>query len=488
MDTQGASSRRKRQGGGANKAPTKKRAVRSRAPPKLPPPVYKATIKELAETGASKASSSAADVDSAILLRIKKCLDRANHPNTPEAEAKAAFHIGSRLMGQYNVSQAEVLAHESASAQKRYAGQSVVSIVRFDGDKDKTVRNQGYNNNIYQAMATFFDCKLYTLSNHSSVDITFYGIAENTVAAAMAFEMAYNLIAEWSRAYKGTGSRNSYCHGIGNELYKAAVREKEEEEKQATEAESEARAAKARQEEAHRAAELSRLAPVHEPPETAPSPIPDASNKGDSSHTNRSTSPSERTSRKKKRSNHRDKAQDEPDESDYGSGVSDEDFDESDEDDAGPDFTVKDEQDLDLLGDLDKAIEKLVKPEPSSSGVSPAEALASIPLPPKAQSDDTNLLHKREKTPKDTAKGKSPSSSSKPLKSEAEIEVKWASHSQLVVFRETATKIADDYIEDAGLKLRKPSRKRHYIHDVSAYTQGKQDSKKIDVRRKRGAD
>ena len=47
-----------------------------------------------------------------------------------------------------------------------------------------------------------------------SLELTFYGIAENTVAAAISFEMAYNLIAEWARPYKGVGSKNGYSLGV----------------------------------------------------------------------------------------------------------------------------------------------------------------------------------------------------------------------------------------------------------------------------------
>ena len=99
------------------KKPTTKRTTK-----KLPAPLYKASIKSLADTGTIKVTSSTADLDNGIIQRIKKCLDRANHPTTPEAEAKAALHLASRLMGQYNVSQAEVLAHETPSAQRQYAG------------------------------------------------------------------------------------------------------------------------------------------------------------------------------------------------------------------------------------------------------------------------------------------------------------------------------------------------------------------------------
>ncbi|KAL5325510.1 hypothetical protein ACEPPN_006637 [Leptodophora sp. 'Broadleaf-Isolate-01'] len=75
-------------------------------------------------------------------------------------------------------------------------------------------------------MKRFFDCKFYSTTNYSSLELTFYGITENTVAAAMSFEMAYNLIAEWARPYKGVGSKNSYSLGVSDELNRMAVKEK----------------------------------------------------------------------------------------------------------------------------------------------------------------------------------------------------------------------------------------------------------------------
>ena len=95
--------------------PPRKRTARPPAPT-----LYKASVKELAETDTIRVTSSTVDVDDVIVLRIKKCLERANHPNTLEAEAKAAIHLASRLMGRYNVSQAEVLAHEGPSTQRQY--------------------------------------------------------------------------------------------------------------------------------------------------------------------------------------------------------------------------------------------------------------------------------------------------------------------------------------------------------------------------------
>lgn len=92
---------------GTHEAPLRKRNARPLSTPKLAPSLYKASIKELAETGTIRARSSTSGVDDGIIQRIRKCLERANHPNTAEAEAKVAFYLASRLMGQYNLSQAE---------------------------------------------------------------------------------------------------------------------------------------------------------------------------------------------------------------------------------------------------------------------------------------------------------------------------------------------------------------------------------------------
>ncbi len=63
-------------------------------------------FKELAETGTIRVTSLTADINNVIVLRIKKCLKHANHPNTLEAEAKAVIYLALRLIGRYNVLQA----------------------------------------------------------------------------------------------------------------------------------------------------------------------------------------------------------------------------------------------------------------------------------------------------------------------------------------------------------------------------------------------
>src|SRR5438876_815393 len=109
-------------------------------------------------------------------------------------------------------------------------------------------------------MEVFFDCKSYTCKGCFSVDWVFYGLAENTVAAAMAFEMVYNVVVGWSMRYKGN-DRPSYVLGACDELWLMAKDERAAEEERARGAERDAIAARAREEEAERRAQLDRLAP-----------------------------------------------------------------------------------------------------------------------------------------------------------------------------------------------------------------------------------
>src|SRR4051812_32859968 len=125
----------------------------------LPPPRQTAKVKELAEEKTFDHVTT--EVEANILARIRKCLDRANHPNTPEMEAKAALHMSSRLMAQYNVTQADVLAQATDSGeQKQYAGQSTVSI---SSTKDRYTRaiSQTWVHDVASAMMVFFDCNSY---------------------------------------------------------------------------------------------------------------------------------------------------------------------------------------------------------------------------------------------------------------------------------------------------------------------------------------
>ncbi|OBT43814.1 hypothetical protein VE00_06301 [Pseudogymnoascus sp. WSF 3629] len=438
--------------GGDNARPQRKR---KRAPPKLPQPLYKAVVKDLAESGTIRVSSSTADIDNTILERIKKCLDRANHPGTPEAEAKVALHRASRLMGQYNVTQAEVLAHEPPSAQRNYAGQSNVEIVRVDGDIFKSVKHQNYVNTLLNAISLFFDCKSYSTTYNHYLKLTFYGIAQNTVTAALSFEMVYNLITEWARPHRGTGPRNSHTIGASDGLYKMAKKRKADELAEAKKAEKEATEAKIRQEELERQAQLDRLAPhVDDEPVDLGSPEPAAP----------AYEPSEASS-DENMTDYEDSVKDEPlSDSELpgaGRGVNahspimiDED---SRDDCAEPDFKVEGGTMDDIWGDLNDEIDSFIRRG------------TAAPAPNTEEPSHTSVP---EKNP-----GASPDVDQEP-------ESKWASQMQLDVFRATATKIADEYLNRRGVKLMNGRIRSNVIRDRNAYKQGERDGKKIDVHRK----
>lgn len=446
--------------------PPRKRRNTKRGPPKLTPALYRAVVTKLADAGTIRVSSSTADVDNAVLQRIKKCLQRANHPNTPEAEAKAAFHLASRMMSQYNVTQAEALADECEDEQRKYAGQSRVAIERADSDSSKRVKYQGYVTELARAMEKFFDCKSYS-SQSNRMEWTFYGIAENTIAAAMTFEMAYNLICEWARSYTGIASKNSYCIGVAEELHRTARREMRDQEKQAREAEVASMQARIRQEQAERQAQLDRLnaPPGDDTRSTAPAVELAHSTEGfRSDHDDARDITSQRAHGEDEISNIDQDLVDEDDESDAG-------------DYAQPDFSQNDTVHIDLTGDIDDEIMKLVKPEPTDS----KGPLSVIDPPPPPTSPKTH--------PSGTQVAGAGYASPVSIKQEEEEDAKdtslWASSMQLITFRATASKIADDFLESKGLKLKSRKSKTSGVSDFAAYEQGILDSKKIDVRRKR---
>lgn len=220
----------------------------------------KATVEEVANTTVMMEKSSTANIDESILLKMKKCLDRAKHPNTPEREAEAALLMLSRYMAKYNITQAEVLAREPQEKHQTFTGHSVVSLRHRDQYSNKQVQHSVYLGTLCRAMGRFFQAKFFVTSCTNRREVTFYGIAGNTVTAAHAFEMVYNLMSHWALRFDGRSEQNSYCLGLCRELRRTAEREQEDEERRAKENEENATAARVREEERQRQAELERLA------------------------------------------------------------------------------------------------------------------------------------------------------------------------------------------------------------------------------------
>ncbi|MCJ1264958.1 hypothetical protein MMC22_004833 [Lobaria immixta] len=211
--------------------------ARKKRAPKVVQPAQKAEVTMLAADPKTENQNSTAKpaVEERILERIRKCLTKANHPGTPEAEAKAAFRMGSILMSQHNITQAQAFEKEKEEDQARLGGESLVAITT--AKHDKKVINYAFTGSLAQAMTIFFDCKCYSTARRSATTWTFYGIATNTAAAAMSFEMAYNLTLDWASSKRGGSPRHSYCLGVAEGLIKIAKTEKADENEKAKESE-----------------------------------------------------------------------------------------------------------------------------------------------------------------------------------------------------------------------------------------------------------
>jgi hypothetical protein len=418
-----------------------------------PPPRQTAKVKELAEEKTSDHVTT--EVEANILARIRKCLDRANHPNTPEMEAKAALHMSSRLMAQYNVTQADVLAQATNSAeQKQYAGQSTVSI---SSTKDRTAKviSQTWVHDVAAAMMMFFDCNSYSTALTSSIEWTFYGIAPNTTAAAIAFEMAHNLILEWARGKKGAA--NSYCLGVANGLWEMAREEKRHEEREAKKREQETLSVRLQQEQLERHKELDRLhtdVGVAETQMTV-SAVPF----GDEDVVQPGPTLGDNTT------GHDHSSSDSDDE--VGHTVFDNETEEEME--AQPTFTVEQSMSLDPEADFEAELQRILKCEPSwpsFSKIKPDDTTS----PSRVERDLSGLLDVKPNLEDDEP----PSETSL-----------WTSASQLTLFRANAQKIAEEYIKSTNTKLRAGRARVPSVRDYGAYEQGRKDSRKIDVKRRR---
>ncbi|CAK1366988.1 unnamed protein product [Cercospora beticola] len=217
------------------------------------PALYKAEVTRTADNDVIFMASTEDTAGSTQQL-IQKCFRLGLHINTPDTEARSTLLTASRLMKKYNVAQAEVLAHTNPKEQLQLGGQSVVSIRRDDGDLTIDVMRYEYIDQLQIAINKLFDLRSFINSEPRTkgIDITFCGIASNTIAAATAFEMSHNLIVEWARRWNNTNERVGYCNRICSTIREAAQQERLDEMERAEKAETMALAFKGNQEKAKR--------------------------------------------------------------------------------------------------------------------------------------------------------------------------------------------------------------------------------------------
>ena len=223
---------------------------------------YKAEIKSQAKSCLDESGSAPSDTDPKIMKRVQECLSKANHSTANPAEADAAMRQAARLMEQYNISRAEIFAKDPSLKDKQIPGASVVRIGHTDSSKSTKVLLFRCVEGLGFASTTYFDVAYFTQSWPTWVEFTFYGVPENTISAASAFEMLYNVSAQWGREEKCGDPQRSYLIGFAREQQAMAETMKKEEESRAKQAEEEALAARIAKEEIERQAQLERLKPL----------------------------------------------------------------------------------------------------------------------------------------------------------------------------------------------------------------------------------
>ncbi|KAJ7901886.1 hypothetical protein B0H14DRAFT_1258867 [Mycena olivaceomarginata] len=444
----------------ASKSP--KKARQSNPKTKAPSTKAEVTIRATdTPLDASDSKKRLEKIDTAVIGRIKKALALASHAQTGEDEARAALRMASKLLERHNVTQAEVMAQESESEQLKRAGTSIVS-VKSTVAPTTAVSLEGWTNTLAAAMDTFFDCQSYNTKFNGArpkVDWAFYGLAEQTVAAAHAFEMCYNLILAWSLkpdAGKGIHAKNCYRTGVSRGLYGMAEKEKAEDKQRAKKKEQALLTARQEEEAAEDKARLDRL----QGPEEAKVKTEEAEDvkfESDRRVKIEEVDDDDDNFGGQRAFDHVDwEAETGSQRDDADPGPAFEGF-----GDVAPDFNDEDNDD-DLL-DLDA--EKPTVKRSDSAGPSRG-----------AMGPPASVVPLAKQKPKEEPEDDSP----------------WSSVGQLVAFREQSIAIGDDYLKSQGIKLVK-GRKRKALEfkDSEArriYNKGKKDAENIDVRQKRVKD
>lgn len=287
--------------------------------------------------------------------------------------------------------------------------------------------------------------------------------------------MVHNLILDWSMHVKGM--KNSYCLGVAEGLKLTAWKEKEEERRAVEERERQELAAREKTEALKRTEEIERL---HHQPEFG-----DDSDSDSDSDAIWACLPLEEAGS--------------PEASKDETLSSSDDID----DEVQPTFSAAYEQPIDLEADFEAELQKIIKSEGTQE-----VALAEVPFTnsteqgsikaEEQQAGGGNNSVKKEETASDSSAVKledlpgstaSFSSSSSSSSSSADVQLSlWQNPQQLILFRDTARKIAEDYLADRKIKLGRRRRREWRVTDETAYQTGRKDSKKIDVKRRRITD
>lgn len=403
-----------------------------------PAPKQQATVTKLANETPAVAKNS--HTNGEILDRIKKCLDRAEHANANESEARAAMKIATRLMSQHNVTQAELIDNEKLSEREQRGGLSLVKI--SPSKEGGHPVNWAWADEVVSAVTKLFDCDAFHTQSAHFLEWKFYGIAENTAFAAISFAVNHNLILHWADAFTTVQGRNSYCLGVANGLRRLAKEERLNMENAARENEQKGMAARIREEELERQKAIARLSEQHSSPKAEELSLED---------------------------------------SDYEPHDDRSDMDIGNDDDGDDETLVANatyhEQHAasmpELTGDLEADIAATMR----------EEVMSNLKREEWMQEDDEDEdVDLSEHNPALSSQSDIKNWAPVTLGEERESSLQWSSMTQLLRFRENAAAVGEDVLRAQGIKLKKASKRTRSVKDLAAYHKGKKDSKRINLR------
>ena len=157
--------------------------------------------------------------------KVRSILERANHPNTPQAEAETALSLAYRLMKKYDLDE-----HEMAKNSGRHAASDEIKIKTFKITGPYRVRR----GSLLYTIAKAVSCHSYRetdVPNHQTVVMVAYGTAKDLFALETLFTAA-ELLALRTMPYGDRCYRTSwwlgFCSGIARKLereYRVIVKE-----------------------------------------------------------------------------------------------------------------------------------------------------------------------------------------------------------------------------------------------------------------------
>ncbi|KAI4092835.1 MAG: hypothetical protein LQ344_003200 [Seirophora lacunosa] len=415
----------------------------------------KASIDKLSKDSASIPKPTTAGQEA--IDRVQKCFDRARHQNANEQEAKAATLLAMRTMEKYQISQADLMINEVNNQRAQRGGLSTVDIRPHQGGG--RAFTPGWVDWLVGAIQNFFDCRCFskrrTKGSDDRIEWTFYGIAEHTVSAAIAFEAIHNQIQDWAEPYVGIQHRNSYCLGVAHGLLELSRDEKKASMAKAREAEKKALAAKIRDEEAKEQERQAMLFRVSIESESENENEMDLDDNAETSANDTDGSSEAETGAHEK------------------ADCEDTSMDDASDNEVLPDFTEDENATtVDAGANFETQLLKISAPsQPRDQG--------SLNLLPQQQCSNGLSIE-------NTSSGMSNKQLSRRANDEGEgaeeETVQWKSRHQLTTYRKMSEQIAADVIKERKIKIRKKKKRLRVVRVMDAFKQGEADSKDINIR------